>query len=106
MASKEHIQYRRLGRIAEAAMGELVSTVTATGQVTIPVPIRRRLRVAPGDKVAFVVEADRVRLVRKGSVVERTAGAFGTVEAPLEAEALRQVAERAIAEDVVERMGG
>lgn len=87
-------------------MKEILSTVTTKGQVTIPVEIRRRLGVAAHDKVAFVLDDDQVRLVRKGSVVVRTAGILQTRQAPLTAEELREAAERAIAEDVVERMGG
>ena len=86
-------------------MKELLSTVTTKGQVTIPVEIRRRLGVAPHDKVAFVLHDDQVRLVRKGSVVARTAGIFKTSAPPLTAEELREAAERAIAEDAMERMG-
>jgi len=32
--------------------------ITAKGQTTIPKAIRERLRVAPGDRVDFVVQAD------------------------------------------------
>jgi AbrB family looped-hinge helix DNA binding protein len=85
---------------------ELVSRVTRKGQVTIPVEIRRLLGVEPRDKVAFVVEDNQVRIARSGSVVARTAGALkGDRPAP-SAEELREAAERAIAADVVERMGG
>jgi len=38
--------------------------ITRKGQVTIPLPIRRRLGVGPGSEVDFVVEANRV-VVRK-----------------------------------------
>ncbi len=34
------------------------SLITAKGQTTIPKAIRDRLRVAPGDRVDFVVQAD------------------------------------------------
>ena len=88
------------------AVRELVSTITTKGQVTIPVEIRRLLGVAPRDKIAFVVEDGQVRLARRNSVVERTAGAFRSQESPLTAEELREAAERAIADDVIERMGG
>ncbi|MDO8691060.1 MAG: AbrB/MazE/SpoVT family DNA-binding domain-containing protein [Dehalococcoidia bacterium] len=87
-------------------MKELLSTVTTKGQVTIPVEIRRRLGVTAHDKVAFVLDDDRVQLVRRGSVVTRTAGIFKTSQPPLTAEELREAAERVIAEDVTERMGG
>jgi len=50
------------------------STLTSKGQVTIPAEVRRRLGLHPGDRVAFVVDGDEVRLVRKESQVE---AAFG-----------------------------
>jgi AbrB family looped-hinge helix DNA binding protein len=50
------------------------STLTSKGQVTIPADVRRRLGLRPGDRVAFVVDGDEVRLVRKESRVE---AAFG-----------------------------
>lgn len=50
------------------------SALTTKGQVTIPAEVRRRLGLHPGDRVAFVVDGDDVRLVRKESRVE---AAFG-----------------------------
>jgi AbrB family looped-hinge helix DNA binding protein len=85
-------------------MRELHSTLTTKGQVTIPVEIRRLLGLAPRDKVAFVVEDEQVRLTRRESVVQRTAGALKSTEPSLSAEELREAAEWAIAEDVGERM--
>jgi AbrB family looped-hinge helix DNA binding protein len=85
-------------------MRELHSTLTTKGQVTIPVEIRRLLGLAPHDKVAFVVEDEQVRLTRRESVVQRTAGALKSTESPLSAEELRAAAEQVIAEDVGERM--
>lgn len=41
-----------------------ISTITSKGQTTIPVEIRRRLKLKAGDRVEFIVEADgRVVLV-------------------------------------------
>ncbi|HVC33030.1 MAG TPA: AbrB/MazE/SpoVT family DNA-binding domain-containing protein [Chloroflexota bacterium] len=85
-------------------MRELLSSVTTKGQVTIPVEVRRILGVGPHDKVAFLVEDDRVRIERTGSVVARTAGAAKTNRPALTAEELRTAAEDAIAEEAVERM--
>lgn len=87
-------------------MKEVLSTVTSKGQVTIPVEIRRVLGLAPHEKVAFILEADQVRLARRGSVVARTAGMLRTNRPPLTAEELREAAERAIAEEVAERSEG
>ena len=85
-------------------MRELLSTVTAKGQVTIPMEIRRLLKVKPHDKIAFILEGEQVKLARRGSIVARTAGIFKTTQLPLTTEELREAAERAIAENVVERM--
>ena len=50
------------------------STLTSKGQVTIPADVRKRLGLHPGDRIAFLVEGDEVRLVRKENRVE---AAFG-----------------------------
>ena len=54
------------------------STLTSKGQVTIPAEVRRRLGLKPGDRVAFVVDADEVRLVRQETRIE---AAFGLCKA-------------------------
>jgi AbrB family looped-hinge helix DNA binding protein len=84
---------------------ELTSTVTIKGQVTLPVEIRRFLKIGPRDRVAFVVDDDHVEIRRTESVVARTAGVFRTQEEPLSAERLRAEAEIAWATDVEERAG-
>lgn len=84
-------------------MQKLRARVTSKGQVTIPVYVRRRLGVEAGDEVSFTVEDDGVKVeVFGASVVEQTAGALKGKES---AENLREAAERAIAEEVVERSG-
>lgn len=35
------------------------STISSKGQVTVPQEIRKRLGLAPGDRVDFVIEGDR-----------------------------------------------
>ena len=54
------------------------STLTTKGQVTIPADVRRRLGLHPGDRVAFIVAGDEVRLVRREHRVE---AAFGICKA-------------------------
>lgn len=47
------------------------STITTKGQVTIPKAVREHLRLAAGDKVEFVVEADgsvRVRAIEHSAL--------------------------------------
>ena len=46
------------------------SMLTSKGQVTIPVEVRKRLGLHPGDRVAFITEEDTVRLVRKEHRIE------------------------------------
>jgi antitoxin PrlF len=84
-------------------MKEVRTVITRKGQVTVPAEIRRELGLKQGDKVAFIIDDGEVRLVPGGSVVERTAGAFRSHKPPLSAEELRETAERAIAEEAVER---
>jgi AbrB family looped-hinge helix DNA binding protein len=57
-------------------MQEQLTVVTRKGQATIPAAIRRALGIKEGDRVAFVPEDDQVKLTRKGSIVQQTAGAL------------------------------
>jgi AbrB family looped-hinge helix DNA binding protein len=41
----------------------MISTVTAKGQITIPVTLRKRYGIHPNDKIDFVAEGDRIVLV-------------------------------------------
>jgi len=84
---------------------EHLSVITRKGQVTIPLEIRRALSLNEGDKIAFEVEGDRVRIARRDSVVTRTAGALSSDAPMLSPEEERQAAEHAIAQDVMKRMG-
>jgi AbrB family looped-hinge helix DNA binding protein len=87
-----------------SAMHEQLTVVTRKGQVTIPVDIRRALGIKEGDKVAFVVEDNQIKLTRKGSVVEQTAGALQSDMPGLSPQEERKAAEEAIAADVLRRM--
>ena len=88
----------------EGAMKQLRSRISTKGQATIPVEVRRLLGVGPHDEIGFVIDAGEVRLTRVGSVVARTAGAFKSDKPPLAPNELREAAERAMAEELVERM--
>jgi AbrB family looped-hinge helix DNA binding protein len=80
------------------------STVTRKGQVTIPAEMRAALGISEGDRVEFELEDSTLRLrPRKGSIVERTAGAVKSTLPYMTAEELRVLAETLIAEDVIER---
>ena len=80
------------------------SVITRKGQVTIPAEIRAELGLREGDRVEFVLEGKKVRLVPRGRVAEWTAGLFNTGQPPLSAEELRELAELAIAEDAEKRL--
>ena len=85
-------------------MAERSSTLTRKGQITIPAEFRRALHLREGDRVSLTLEDNEVRVSRRESVIDRTAGIFKAEGPPLSAEALRQRAEEVVAEDVVERM--
>jgi AbrB family looped-hinge helix DNA binding protein len=85
-------------------MKEHTSIITRKGQITIPADIRRALSLHEGDKVAFEVEDDRIRITRRGSVVARTAGALKSDLPMLSPAEERQAAERAIADELIERL--
>ncbi len=86
-------------------MRELTSTVTTKGQVTLPAEIRRLLRVAPRDRVVFLVDDDQVKLKRTDSVTRRTAGMLASSQPALTAEQEREAAEWLIAEEAESRAG-
>ena len=46
----------------------LTSRITSKAQTTIPQPVRRVLRIAPGDVVEYLIEGDQV-IIRKARVV-------------------------------------
>ena len=58
-----------------------IAKVTAKGQITIPIDIRRRLGVKEGDKVLFVEEAGRIYIVNSSVVALREAQVEFTGEA-------------------------
>jgi len=87
-------------------VSEQTSVITRKGQITIPAAIRRALALHKGDQVTFEVEADGIRITRRGSVVARTAGALKSDLPMLSPMEERQAAERAIADEGTERGGG
>ena len=80
--------------------------VSPKGRATVPAEIRRALGLRSGDKLAFVVDGGEVKMVRKGSVVEGTAGMLKGRGPARAAERLREAAEKAIAEEADERAKG
>lgn len=58
-------------------MKEIVATLTSKGQVTIPAEVRQRLGLKSGDKLAFEIEDDQVRIKPVTFTLE---SAYGSVE--------------------------
>lgn len=87
-------------------MKETHTVITRKGQTTIPIEIRRALNLKEGDRIAFVVEAERVFIQRAASIVSRTAGMCKSNHPPLSPAELRESAEQAIADEAIERLEG
>ncbi len=56
----------------------LSSSVTTKGQVTIPIELRERLGIKPGDRVGFIEDGERIVLQRQETAIEAV---FGIVKA-------------------------
>lgn len=56
----------------------LSSSVTTKGQVTIPVELRNKLGIKPGDRVSFVEAEGKVEILRQEN---RITAAFGVLKA-------------------------
>lgn len=82
---------------------EHYTTITRKGQITIPVQIRRRLKLEEGDRIAVVLDGEQVRLRRTEGVVAQTAGLLKAKGRTLKAEQEREQAEKAIAEETAVR---
>ncbi|MGI8688164.1 MAG: hypothetical protein ACR2M3_06250 [Thermomicrobiales bacterium] len=89
-------------------MQEKFTTITEDGKIRIPTEMLECLGLRPGDSVDLCIRDGLLHIVGPVSIVERTAGALkpppGMI--PPSAEEMRRMAEEAIAEDVIERMGG
>jgi antitoxin PrlF len=74
-------------------MRERLTRVTRKGQITIPAEIRKALGIQVGDTVAVSLAEDQTamaRLVRAGSVAERTFGAVTPRRKPEDLKELRR----------------
>ena len=56
----------------------LSSSVTTKGQVTIPIELREKLGIKPGDRVGFVDEGGRIVLQRQETAIEAVFGLVKT----------------------------
>ena len=56
----------------------LSSSVTTKGHVTIPIELREKLGIKPGDRVGFVDEGGRIVLQRQETAIEAIFGVVKT----------------------------
>jgi AbrB family looped-hinge helix DNA binding protein len=94
---------RRLCIMEYEMIKERLTVVTRKGQITIPVEFRRELGIREGDRVALVIDDGNMRLHRRGSIVERTAGMFKSPRRAATARGLRETAEQAFADEASDR---
>ena len=52
----------------------VLATITAKGQVTVPKPIRDRLKLKPGDRIEFILDSGEVRMVPVTASVRQLKG--------------------------------
>ncbi|HOG45064.1 MAG TPA: AbrB/MazE/SpoVT family DNA-binding domain-containing protein [Anaerolineae bacterium] len=77
--------------------------VTRKGQVTIPMRVRRMLKIEPDDRVAFYTEGVRVYLTVVKETLESAYGAVEPLHRPEDFHALR---DRAIDDHAAETLRG
>ena len=58
-------------------MRTVISTITSKGQITLPAAVRQYLRVGDHDQIAFIIEADQIRVQPVDFTLE---SAYGSVE--------------------------
>jgi AbrB family looped-hinge helix DNA binding protein len=84
---------------------ERVATITAKGQVTIPVEIRRLLGLEPGDRVVFRVREDAVEIESAAMTLEDAFGAVVPLNRPEDFSSLRDTAIEEHVRKTIEEMG-
>lgn len=78
-------------------------SLTRKGQVTIPAAMRRQLKLREGDQVSFVLDEDEIRVAPAVSRIASLYGSLRSDRPSLTAEEMRDIADRAIAEEGVRR---
>lgn len=66
------------------------ATVTSKGQITIPLEVRTKLALKPGDKIEFVQNALGFMLLPKNGSVKRLKGMFGKPDRTLTIEEMNE----------------
>lgn len=54
----------------------IIGRITAKAQTTIPAPVRRALGLRPGDRIAYVLDGDRVIMTRVNASGDEPFAAF------------------------------
>ncbi len=78
---------------SQLAVERHTARVTAKGQATIPVAVRRRLGVTTLDKIVFLMNGEQVQILPAAGVVARTAGVLRNDHPPLTPQAEKRAAE-------------
>jgi AbrB family looped-hinge helix DNA binding protein len=78
-----------------------IATLTSKGQITIPVEVRKKLRLRPGDRIDFILEeGGGVRLkAHKRPLTELLGSLKGVGRRPLTVEQTREAVLEAVADD-------
>jgi antitoxin PrlF len=66
------------------------ATVTSKGQITIPLEVRTKLALKPGDKIEFVQNPLGFMLLPKNGSVKRLKGMFGKPDRTLTIEEMNE----------------
>ena len=78
------------------------TSMTRKGQVTIPVAVRRILRLSPGDRVTFEVDPETgTATIRRLQSIRDVYGLVSPRERPEDFARLREEFERGVAEEVM-----
>lgn len=66
-----------------------IATLTSKGRITLPLSVRKALRLLPGAKVDFVAQSDGFKVVARDTHVSTLKGRFaGRVAKPVSLEAM------------------
>jgi bifunctional DNA-binding transcriptional regulator/antitoxin component of YhaV-PrlF toxin-antitoxin module len=80
---------------------DFVSTVNPKGNVTIPLPVRRFLKVKPQDKVVFRIQGQTVALHAIPMTLQETFGSVSPIHRPENFSELRAIALEEHAQKVI-----
>ncbi len=77
------------------------SVLTKKAQFTLPKRIRDRLGLKPGDRIAFILEKESVRLVPVHSTLDKHFACISPRQTPEDYKVLRKEVEASIAKEVM-----